>query len=199
MGPPCRLTPWYIMMICMTTKREGTPDPTEGQAPPITRTRRTPLTRTVEMQLHDPDTGEVRVWHREEVIKRRGRSAGQVTQAEFSMVYDEHLSRLVTLTGSQLRTFMALVDSMGFNGPFRYSSAEISVAIGSPVATVSRAMRQLRLLGIIIEAGHREIYLDPRIVWRGDPVERRQAIDSLDKQGLLVKRIVPADDEGEQS
>lgn len=182
----------------MTSKREGTEHPTEGQPPPVTRTRRTPLTRIVEMQLHDPDTGEVRVWHKEEVIKRRGRSAGQITQSEFAILYDEHLPRLFTLSGMELRTFMALIDDMAFNGPFRYSTTELAIQVNALPTSVSRALRSLRSQGFVIEVGHREIYLDPRIVWRGDPVERKQAIDALDKQGLLVKRIVPADVEGEQ-
>jgi len=182
----------------MTAKREGTEHPTEGQPPPVTRTRRTPLTRTVEMQLHDPDTGEVRVWHREEVIKRRGRSAGETNQSEFAFFYDEHLPRLFSLAGIELRTFIALIDDMGFNGPFRYSTSELAAQIDAFPTSVSRALRYLRSQGFVIEVGHREIYLDPRIVWRGSPIERRQIIDSLDKQGLLVKRIVPADIEGEQ-
>jgi hypothetical protein len=196
MGYPYQLTALCITLISMTKKREGTVDPTQGQPPPVTRTRRTAPTRIVEEQLSDPETGEVRIWHRVEVIKRRGRSAGQITQAEFSMFYDEHLPRLLTLTGVQSRTFMALVDSMGFNGPFRYSTAEIAVAIGSPVPSISRALRDLRRLGIIIEVGHREIYLDPRIVWRGDITERNIAVAHLERDGLLVKRIIPADPEG---
>jgi len=182
----------------MVDKREGTAHPTEGQPTPVTRTRRTPLTRIVEMQLHDPDTGEVRVWHKEEVIKRRGRSAGQITQSEFAILYDEHLPRLFTLTGMELRTFIALIDDMAFNGPFRYSTGELAVQVAGSPNAVSRALRSLKAQGFAIEVGHRELYLDPRIVWRGDPVERKQAIDLLDKQGLLVKRIVPAEPEAVQ-
>jgi hypothetical protein len=174
-------------------------NPTEGQPPPVTRTRRTPLTRIVEMQLHDPDTGEVRVWHREEIIKRRGRSPGETTQSEFALLYDEHLPRLFTLTGMELRTFIALIDDMAFNGPFRYSTSELAIQVAGTPNAVSRALRSLKSQGFAIEVGHRELYLDPRIVWRGDAVERKQVIARLDAEGLLVKRIVPADPEAVQS
>jgi hypothetical protein len=149
------------------------------------------------MELYDPNTGEVRVWEREEPIKRRGRMAGQITQAEFAILYDEHLPRLFTLTATELRVFLALIDGMGFNGPFRYSTAELADQVEAHPNSVSRALSSLRRQGFIIEVGHREIYLDPRIIWRGDNKDRKIAIDRLEKDGLLVKRIVPPTPEEE--
>ena len=140
------------------------------------------LFREVTRAYVDVETGETRMFRTEEALKKRP-PRDMRSLEPFAMIFPDAIAKLALLglTTTDWRVLMHLVGIMGFEDPFRYSAKEIGVAIDVHRNNVSRSISRLKELGILIDLGHRRVYIHPDYFWRGSLKARIQVMHHLEK------------------
>lgn len=125
-------------------------------------------------------TGEVREYAPVKPRRKRGEKPVQKTGGRWTKLYDDHLFRLMGLTGTELHVFLTLVGETNVDHSFMFSTTDIADMLNIAPTQVSRALRVLRAHGLVIRVdSSRRWYLDPRVVWRGSDPSRETTITEL--------------------
>ena len=88
------------------------------------------------------------------------------------------------LKGNDRAILTALTARMTYEGPFMYSTSEIAEQTGMVPQNVSRAVRNLKDAGVLVELPHRKVIIHPRFFWKGGPASRQDWIKRIENGDL---------------
>lgn len=148
--------------------------------------------KRVSRMYTDPVSGEVReLSHEEPIVSRRPPDRRE--NADFALIFFNAIPDLLAmdLRGNDFELFLALVQRMTYDEPFRVSQREISDSTGMPYNSVRIAMGRLRKAGAIFDVAHKAIIMNPTLVWRGTKVGRWEWVLRLRRDGRLPERTIP--------
>lgn len=157
--------------------------PPEG-APRVPDPKPEKLSRFVTKRFVDMRTGEEVELGSEEAIKRR--PAGKQKSVEpFGLWFPEALTRLAAmgLSNNDWRVLAQLLAWTPFEEHTGYSATDLSNKLGIHRNHVSRSVRKLRDLGVLLPGGGpRRVWVNPEYFWRGSLSGRIKVLHMLQER-----------------
>jgi DNA-binding MarR family transcriptional regulator len=151
----------------------------------IMKTRMLP--DVVEKKLDDADKNARRI--KVSIQTDRGRS-----NAEFVLLFHSNLLALILyrqLTLSEIKVMLVLAEKAIYGGLLRVSGKSVADTARMARASVSRAMRRLREVGLLVRAPDGDEYLNLAVLLKGRLADLRADHREQYRLGLLALEGVP--------
>lgn len=148
------------------------------------------LTKTVTKVFVDLETGEQKRFQTEEPIKKRPPGKQRSADA-FGMWFPAGLLELAQLglTSQEWNILMLLAAWSDFEEHTGYSPTDIANKLGVLRQSVSRSVRRLKEVGVLLDGGGpRRVWINPEYFWRGSLRARIGVLHRLQPQLQELKK-----------
>lgn len=146
------------------------------------------LTRPVEREYINPETGEAQRLIHEEPIRRRPPHKAR-SEGAFGLWFPEGVGQLarMKLSGLEYSVLLQLLEWSDFEDHTGYSATDLANKLEVHPNAISRAARVLRECGVLLPGGGpRRVWINPEYFWRGAQPARRRVIDQLKKSNAAT-------------